>query len=147
MKTSVIKLLAALSMVLVMVGCEITVVEAYSFESNYKYVSYCTDKDHCKRESESSYIRISGDLIKDNIVTIHAYLPGDPTMPYLDEQFYYNGRGEDNLGTYYDFQSVSESPATSFFVYDHDYATWFAEDADWMYNFSNIIDLYKKRAK
>lgn len=154
MKKSIIKLLMALSMVLTFAGCEITVVEddpvpeVPVLKFDYKYTSYCegTGDDACEDQGTSSYVRIIGELIKGQIVTIEAYLPGS-SRPNLSEKFIYAGRAEDELGTYYDFYSVSENPKTSFAVYDDDYASYYEEEnEDWMYNFSNIADLYKKRA-
>lgn len=155
MSKKFLKLIMALSLVLAFTGCTITVVEddpepsAPVLEYKYKYTSYCegTSDDACEDLGESSYVRIIGELIKGQIVTIEAYLPGDP-HPNLSEDFYYDGRKEDALGTYYDFYSVSENPATSFAIYDGDYASYYEEEnEDWMYNFSNIADLYKKMAK
>ncbi|MCQ2089091.1 MAG: hypothetical protein MJY93_02460 [Fibrobacter sp.] len=154
MKKSLVKLLMALSMVLTFAGCEITVVEddpvpeVPVLKYNYKWTSYCegTSDDACEDLKSSSYVRIIGELIKGQIVTIEAYLPGDP-HPDFSEDYYYDGRKEDALGTYYDFYSVSENPATSFAVYDGDYASFYMEDESWMYNFTNDPDLYKKAAK
>lgn len=147
MKKSIIKLVMALSMVLTMVGCEITVVEAYSLNYNYAYTAYCEPTDeNCEDQDASSYVRVTGDLVEGARVTIEAYLPGDD-HPYLNEDFYYNGRKSDALGTFDYFVSASNNPKTYFSVYDGDYAVFEEAYGAWSYSFSNDPDLYKKNAK
>ena len=145
--SKLLKLMMGLALVFTFVGC--TVESEPVLQFNYMYTSYCegTGEDACEDLDASSYVRIIGDLIVDGVVTIEAYLPGDE-HPYLSEQFVYNGRQRDALGTYYDFYSVSEYPKTSFAVYDGAYASFYEEEhEDWMYNFSNDPSLYKKAAK
>lgn len=160
MKKSIIKLLMALSMVLTFAGCEITVVEddpvpeVPVLKYNYKWTSYCegTSNDACEDQKAGSYVRIIGELVKGNEVTIESYLPGD-SDPYLSERFVYDGVKSDALSdkigvSYYDFYSVSTNPKTSFAVYGDVYASYYEEENEsWMYNFTNDPDLYKKAAK
>ncbi len=159
MSKILLKLSLALSLVLTFTGCTITVVEDPEDETpvikyNYTYTSYCegTSEDACEDQKAGSYVRIIGELVKGNEVTIESYLPGD-SDPYLSERFVYDGVKSDALSdkigvSYYDFYSISTNPKTSFAVYGDVYASYYEEDNyDWSYNFSNRADLYKKMTK
>lgn len=147
MRKSIVKLVAALSMVLAFVGCTIEITDAtYSLNYNYFYTSYCaddSDPSSCEDLGEGSYVRVGGDLNYNAVVTIEMYLPGDDD-PYYEEDFYYEGRLSDRDGTYEYFKAVSGGDRV--LVYDDDFAS-LEGAAGWSYNFSNDVDLYKKRAK
>jgi len=149
-----LKLIMALSLVLAFTGCEIVVEEdTPTLEYKYKMTSYCegTSDDACEDQNASSYVRIIGELVKGNEVTIESYLPGDDD-PHFSGRFIYDGVKSDALSdkigvSYYDFYSVSENPKTSFAVYGNVYASFYEEDNyAWSYNFTNDASLYKKRA-
>lgn len=154
MKKSLIKLFMAFSMVLTFAGCTITITESdpevgYSIDYDYFYSSFCSDdRDDttCKDLAAGSFVRVEGDLIKNNRVIITAKLPGE-LNPNYEEEFYYEGRFSDDDGSYYYFTSVDENLGDRFYIYDGDFASLENKYEPWSYNFSNDPDLYKKRAK
>lgn len=142
MKNSIIKLIAALSMVLAMVGCTVEVI-SYALDYDYTYVRYCDDIG-CEDLSSTSYVQVEGTLDEGSVVTIYAYLPGDQ-YPDYEADYIYNGRKSDNFGDFYHFVSVS-SAAEVFDVYDSDYAIYEANDGSWSYEFANSMSFLQKKA-
>ncbi|MCQ2109548.1 MAG: hypothetical protein MJZ05_12400 [Fibrobacter sp.] len=153
-----LKLLAALAVAFSFSACTITVVEdddpevpppapTYSIDYKYFYTSYCADDavaSTCEDLAAGSYVRVKGALNRNSIVTIITYLPGDED-PNYEEDFVYEGRFSDDDGDYEYFTAVEGSDI--FVIYDDDFASLESKTAPWSYNFSNIEDLFKKRAK
>ncbi len=155
MKKSILKLIAALSLVLTFTACTITVVESdgYSLDYSYRYSSWCEDAVNCKDDGGSSYVRVTGDLTKDNVVSIEIKLPGAEN-PYYKEDFRYKGirrdESSDELGPFYYFEGVGTDDAL-YVYYEVGYAYlegfWDDETDDmWAYGFSNDKAMFKKAA-